>query len=1652
MALKYWFPLNNFTIEEKNGKLVPTHENSGSSVFIRGGRFGCHYKNNGIGYINTNITEKSYNCSVSFWIKINNQKNNTMFIGGIFNNNEQNRFYIGTRTNTEKISFGYGTNAWNANYETEEKYELDKWYNIVLTAERNKENTKTTIVLYWNNEKIKREFISNTFKFDQLLLLNGFSTGYIPNASMFDFRFYDHVLCKKEIKELGKGLLVHESMNYLNGYNFTKGAIDLNTGEIDNNSDIFPKSIYTQEFLLNKNIEYEIKGLVGLPIEKIRWIFFNPDKSYNKTLSQNAYWFYNTEMKSGNSLMPSTGESGEILGKTGTGHVKISWGDNFQNYNSFGYTGSYQTFTTTDSGTYKMEAWGAQGNIFGGKGAYTKGEIQIEAGRTFYIYVGNNKKSNDGTVFNGGGQSEEGTRVGGGSSDIRLISGQWNNIDSLKSRIMVAAGGGGHDRGAPGGTLSGLPGWQHEWIELGSVHNGYDYGYEAFGHGGSQFYGGSKHNATSFFQEAGTSGGFGFGGKSGKYQDGHIGGGGGGGFFGGGGSLWHTGGGGGSSYISGHPGCNNSFISECYDLYNDYKLTPLNDCIVRIFFINGLEKKEKNSFNIVPRQDIINNNKKILNKNKINKNNNIVESTVLKNNLGEKGVNRLKFNNNSKDNYQVDLYEFKNSIKLNNNNIILNNKNKTGFSFLNKSIAWGSGAIADHSDRSTISNQIILEPFYSYRIENRPRRDIYLRWRVFNMDGTYNKEISQSEAPVNPEDPKWVRGYYYFRAHEKEQFQLPLDETKKYALPSIWMDLTEEEKNKIFIKRNMFNYLREPEATNNCNVFNNIEKDTIKVKSIGNSSSSFCNYVLIHGNNIEVGKKIHITMDIERGISNKEFKHVAIVRGVNPIVEEGRYKTTTRVYLTEVPIENYKIDYIYTIPSIPANNFLGINFYSNRGSLTEPEQECIYKNINIRYIEDDEFVYPTPLSICNNESFTLETWMKLDNIEQRSILLGSYSATPRYSNLNWEYHTAYGKSIRIYWNTGTTDRYFTIPSIENNQWNHTALVINRDSDEISAYWNGQLIDTIEEEPLSEIIPIKHSDLFIGSDNRGATDSTAFKGALSQMRFWKGTRTQQQIADNMYNFDLYDGNMLHYWKLNSAYKNEIIQDHIGSLNGEISEFLPNTLAPLDFKQTENDNYLDEMTICCWLKVNSLHENNTQFFGDGAWVGNRILLCNRISGDKHYFSCGWGDISTGSEITTKEIELDKWYFIVLTCKSTENENSLKLFIDGDDQFKKSWVATTPPFTPHKLQLGASNDLNNSNCEIADFKVFGKILTQEEILDEYNFKKIELDKNNNIYAAGFKTHQDEISFNPYGCINANNYLNNTLIENGFAEHGSNKFFTNMTYKKLNDYEEVFEITGINQTVVSSFRFEIIGNERDFFDRYKLEYEIRGVPLEGDDYINQNRFYGMIVCYDEDNQRILQVHINPRSNTQSTVASYQPQNGNEPGRLYLTTNIDNWSTLINVHNNTIRFFPDDHKYPDWTYSRFTYRYNTIKTDENNIKYLELILGNTYPEFKPGDKIDNTQSGGTYSYIAGGNVLITDSWKKMEGTTENNHDRGKMRYGTKYIAVGFLLNRPVTTGENATTQIKNIRITNLDTPSQNWQPIALTKNNIIKATNFYET
>ena len=259
-----------------------------------------------------------------------------------------------------------------------------------------------------------------------------------------------------------------------------------------------------------------------------------------------------------------------------------------------------QTVAIPWYGEYKLECWGAQGgdqsrtnnsagtgygsDPYGGRGAYVSGHVTLSKDLTLNVYVGeeggyNNTSSS--LTFNGGGHGANqgsgdgaGSR-GGGATDIRTVihseANGWGGDESLNSRIIVAAGGGGcttygtvtygsNDPSAKGrgngsgGAAGGLIGYPGNTTYKSAKQSVYDNNEYSNAQGGSQSAGGAGWYYAGAFSN-GVAGGKGYGGSTNSQREG----GGGSGLYGGGsGGVDHSivgAGAGGSSFISGHPGC-----------------------------------------------------------------------------------------------------------------------------------------------------------------------------------------------------------------------------------------------------------------------------------------------------------------------------------------------------------------------------------------------------------------------------------------------------------------------------------------------------------------------------------------------------------------------------------------------------------------------------------------------------------------------------------------------------------------------------------------------------------------------------------------------------------------------------------------------------------------------------------------------------------------------------------------------------------------------------------------------------------------------------------------------------------------------------------------------------------------------------------------
>lgn len=198
-------------------------------------------------------------------------------------------------------------------------------------------------------------------------------------------------------------------------------------------------------------------------------------------------------------------------------------------------------------GRYLCECWGAQGKngdaVRGGYGGYAEGVLLLNENTSLHLYVGSQTKRFNNNLYDGS--------LGGGASDIRLVSGAWENITGLRSRIMVAGGGGGGTVYDAHGTAKG---YVNDGLSGGGGLRGLNAPRYGDNLGGTQTSGGKT--VSVYYGYTGYPGGFGYGGHNNDTNGGY----GGGGYYGGGGSAPTNAyidgvGAGGSGFISGMEGC-----------------------------------------------------------------------------------------------------------------------------------------------------------------------------------------------------------------------------------------------------------------------------------------------------------------------------------------------------------------------------------------------------------------------------------------------------------------------------------------------------------------------------------------------------------------------------------------------------------------------------------------------------------------------------------------------------------------------------------------------------------------------------------------------------------------------------------------------------------------------------------------------------------------------------------------------------------------------------------------------------------------------------------------------------------------------------------------------------------------------------------------
>ena len=130
-----------------------------------------------------------------------------------------------------------------------------------------------------------------------------------------------------------------------------------------------------------------------------------------------------------------------------------------------------------------------------------------------------------------------------------------------------------------------------------------------------------------------------------------------------------------------------------------------------------------------------------------------------------------------------------------------------------------------------------------------------------------------------------------------------------------------------------------------------------------------------------------------------------------------------------------------------------------------------------------------PMNIFNNGN-TVAFWIKPSGEDgQRSVYCSSYNGT------SYSIEKTTGNKLRIWW-AGSPDVYASKLTINDNEWQHIAIVKTEDKQSLLLYKNGEYIET-----LTNTFPDKEwsGTYRLGRDTR--TDNTAYIGQMSDFRIY-----------------------------------------------------------------------------------------------------------------------------------------------------------------------------------------------------------------------------------------------------------------------------------------------------------------------------------------------------------------------------------------------------------------------------------------------------------------------------------------------------------------------------------------------------------------------
>lgn len=201
MSLRTWYPLIDGSLENKGLDTTPLTLH-GTVPFTNGRvRTAPTFSANASNYYTMPPVTKVNDFSICCWVKCSSPVNGWIFWQGVVGSGNKAIGFVDASGVEGKLKFRYGKVVYTSNYTA------NTWVHMCMTIDEN-----GYVHTYLNGENDHNSSVDANYEYvEDHDLCIGIAENVQPlrSGQLQDFRYYDHCLSPKEVKEVAKGLCLH---------------------------------------------------------------------------------------------------------------------------------------------------------------------------------------------------------------------------------------------------------------------------------------------------------------------------------------------------------------------------------------------------------------------------------------------------------------------------------------------------------------------------------------------------------------------------------------------------------------------------------------------------------------------------------------------------------------------------------------------------------------------------------------------------------------------------------------------------------------------------------------------------------------------------------------------------------------------------------------------------------------------------------------------------------------------------------------------------------------------------------------------------------------------------------------------------------------------------------------------------------------------------------------------------------------------------------------------------------------------------------------------------------------------------------------------------------------------------------------------------